>query len=86
MKNNVAKSPKSDEFQIRVRNGSGGCTVVVVRNTFERLKLDGHDYFRYQIVQPKGYENEDIVHRLDRGYEGLLASVFVALAEAPPRA
>ncbi len=86
MKNEAGQGPQSGEFRIRVRNGSGGSTVIVIRNTFERIKLDGHDYFRYRIIQPEGYENEDIVHRLDRGYEGLLASVFVALAEAPPRA
>ncbi len=85
MKSKSEQGPGNAEFQIKVRNGSGGCTIVVVRNTFERIKLDGNDYFRYRIVQPAGYEKEDIVHRLDRGYEGLLASVFLALAEDPPR-
>jgi hypothetical protein len=67
---------------VRVRNGSGKVNEIIVRNTREKLSLEGKDYFRYRIISPDGYEEEEIFHRVDRGSEALLAVVFMILAEA----
>jgi hypothetical protein len=71
-----------NELVVKVTNSSGGQRDIVVRSTRESIRLAGDDYVRFQIIQPKGYEKEKIVHRLNRGYEELLTSVFLTLSEA----
>ena len=70
---------------VRVRNGSGKLNEIIVRNTRQKLSLEGKDFFRYRIISPDGYEEEEIFHRQDRGSEALLAVVFMILAEASRR-
>ena len=55
---------------------------VVLRNTHITNQLEKKTYCRYQIIKPKGFENEVIWHREDCSYEALLAVVFMTLAEA----
>jgi hypothetical protein len=74
-----------EDVVVQVRNGSGKVNDINVRNTREKLRLEGKDYFRYRIIRPEGYEEEEIFHRPDRGIEALLAVVFMILAEASRR-
>jgi len=70
------------DIVVRVLNGRGGVEDIVVRKLDKVLKLEGRDYHRYQIVEPEGYEKEEIYHRPDRGREALLSVVFITLAES----
>ncbi len=74
-----------EDVVVRVRNGSGKVNEIIVRNTREKLSLEGKDYFKYRIISPDGYEEEEIFHRQDRGSEALLAVVFMIMAEASRR-
>ena len=74
-----------EDAVVRVRNGSGKVNDIIVRNTHAKLRLEGKDYFKYRIISPEGYEEEEIFHRPDRGIEALLAVVFMILAEASRR-
>jgi len=74
-----------EDAVVRVRNGSGRVGEIIIRNTREKMSLEGKDYYRYRIIIPKGYEEEEIFHRPDRGIEALLAVVFTILAEASRR-
>ncbi|MDH7513211.1 MAG: hypothetical protein QHH14_09725 [Clostridiales bacterium] len=67
---------------MRILNGAKGVGQVVIRNTKERITLEGIPYHKYQIIKPAGYEKEEVFHRPERGYEALLSVVFTALAEA----
>jgi hypothetical protein len=67
---------------VRIVAGHGASETVVVRDTESVVRLEGKDYSKYRIVQPRGFEDEEILHRPDRGPEALLAVVFVTLAEA----
>jgi spore coat polysaccharide biosynthesis protein SpsF (cytidylyltransferase family) len=67
---------------VRVRNSSGKIDDIIIRNTLQKQRLEGKDYFKYRIISPEGFEGEEIFHRLDRGTEALLAVVFMILAEA----
>ena len=74
-----------EDAVVRVRNGTGKYDNIIVRNTREKLSLEGKDYFKHRIISPEGYEEEEIFHRPDRGIEALLAVVFMILAEASRR-
>jgi hypothetical protein len=80
---NVSKPLVFDgDIAVQVLYGHGGIEDIVVRKMDKTLKLEGKDYHRYQIVQPEGYEKEEIFHCPDRGREALLSVVFITLAEA----
>lgn len=74
--------PTDNDVIVKVMSSSGRLEDIVIRNTFEKVKLGGKDYFRYQIIKPQGYEKEEIIHRIGRSYEGLIISVFMTLAQA----
>jgi hypothetical protein len=76
---------KEGKFVVKISNGAGLSGEIVVRDTRQIIMLEGKDYHRYQIVQPQGFEKEEIFHRPQRGYEALLSVVFTALAEASKR-
>lgn len=83
---NISKPLHIDgDVAVRVWNASGGIEDIVVRKMDKVLKLEGKDYHRYQIVQPAGYEEEEIFHRPDLGGEALLSVVFITLAESGRR-
>ena len=83
---NVSKPPRFDgDVAVRVLNGFGGTEDIVVRKMDKVLRLEGKAYHRYQIVQPEGYEEEEIFHRPDKGREALLSVVFITLAESGRR-
>jgi hypothetical protein len=69
-------------FIVTVRAGGGAEERIVVKDMKAVVRLDGRDYREYRIIQPGGFEEDVIFHRLDRGPEALLAVVFTALAEA----
>lgn len=76
------KSHSADrDVVVRISNGAKGVGQIVIRNTKERIMLGGKHYYKYQIVRPRGYENEEVFHRPERGYAALLSVVFMALAE-----
>lgn len=54
---------------------------VVIRNTGERVRFDGDEFEKLQIVEPAGLESEPFFHRAGRPYEDILAVVFQALSE-----
>lgn len=72
-------------FLVTVHAGDGAEERIVVTDTKAVVRLDGRDYRTYRIIQPGGFEEEEIFHRPDRGLEALLAVVFTALAEASRR-
>jgi len=82
MKSSKRRQLDEDEFVVKVTNSSGREEDIIIQSTHETMTLAGDDYVRFQIIQPKGHEKEEIVHRVSRGYEELLISVFLALAEA----
>ncbi|OGD20803.1 MAG: hypothetical protein A2Y69_05025 [Candidatus Aminicenantes bacterium RBG_13_59_9] len=83
---NISKPLRFDgDVVVRVWNGFGGTEDFVVRKMDKVLQLEGKDYHRYQIVQPQGYEEEEIFHRPDRGREALLSVVFITLADSARR-
>jgi hypothetical protein len=75
----------ADDVVVKVSNGFGGFEDIVVRNTFQKVRLGDLDYMRYRIVQPKGYEREEIIHRVGQNREGLICSVIMTLATANGR-
>jgi hypothetical protein len=75
----------SADVVVRIWNDIGGTEDIVVRRTDKVLRLQGNDYHGYKIVEPVGYEEEEILHRADRGREELLSTVFIALAESGRR-
>jgi hypothetical protein len=82
----IARSVRDGaDVVVRISNGLGGTEDIVVRRTDKVLKLQGNDYHTYQIVQPEGYEEEEILHRADRGREELLSVVFITMAESGRR-
>ncbi len=74
--------PAGRDIIVRISNGTKGVGQVIIRNTKERITLEGKPYHKYQIIRPRGYEKEEFFHRADRGYEALLSVVFMALADA----
>jgi len=80
---NVSKTRLlGNEVIVRVMNGSGGIGEIIVRDTNEKVHIEGKPYSKFQIIKPKGLEKEEVFHQRDRGYEALLSVVFTALAEA----
>lgn len=83
---NISKPLHIDgDVAVRVWNAFGGSEDIVIRKMDRVLQLEGKDYHKYQIVQPQGYEKEEIFHRPDKGREALLSVVFMTLAEAERR-
>jgi hypothetical protein len=70
------------DIVVRIVKTSGRTNDVIVRDTRKIIRLEGRHYQVYQIVQPEGYEKEEIYHLPDRSQEALLSLVFEALAEA----
>lgn len=79
---NGKMSRLSGDLTIQVGNGSRNIFEVIVRDTHEKISLEGKTYSKYQIIKPSGLEGEEVFHRPERGYEALLSVVFTALAEA----
>ncbi len=75
----------ADDVVVKVSNSLGGFDHIVIRNTYQMFKLGDQDYMRYQIIQPKGYEKEEIIHRLGQSHEGLICSVIMTLGQANGR-
>jgi hypothetical protein len=82
LKSSKRRQLDEDDLVVKITSSSGGQQDIVIRSTRESIRLAGDDYVRFQIIRPKGYEKEKIVHRLNRGYEELLTSVFLTLSEA----
>jgi hypothetical protein len=76
---------EAEQMVVKISNGTGIAGEIVVRNTGQIISLEGKKYYNYQIVRPKGFDKEALIHRPDRGYEALLSLVFEALAEASKR-
>jgi hypothetical protein len=72
--------PQPDGVTIRVEAGRGKIEEIVVRKTDGSMRLEDRSYLRYQIIKPKGYEDQEIFHCPDRGLEVLLTVVFMTLA------
>lgn len=70
-----------DELILTVFASSRALDEVIIRNKHETTQLEQEVYCKYQIIKPKGFENEEILHCRDRSYESLLAAVFVTLSE-----
>lgn len=71
-----------DVIVVTIRDRAGRREDIVVRNSHETARLDGRDYQKFRIINPAGFEGEDIFHRPDLGSRDLLSVVFTALAEA----
>jgi len=78
-------STLADEIVVTIRDRAGRRKAVVIRNSHETIRLDGRDYQKFRIINPAGFEGEDIFHRPDLGSCDLLSVVFTTLAEASPR-
>jgi hypothetical protein len=76
----IVAEPTSGSITIRVASGRDEINEIVVQKTNSPLRLENRNYQRYQIVKPKGYEDQEIIYCLDRGLEELLSAVFIALA------
>jgi hypothetical protein len=70
----------SGSVTIRVASGRHEINEIIVQKANSPLHLKNRYYQRYQIVKPKGYEDQEIIYCPDRGLEELLAAVFIALA------
>ncbi|MBM3284523.1 MAG: hypothetical protein FJY81_01485 [Candidatus Aminicenantes bacterium] len=80
---NIPKTPLSGRnVTVKVMNGSEGIGEIVVRDTNEKVHIEGKPYSKFRIIKPKGLEKEEVFHQRDRGCEALLSVVFTALAEA----
>jgi hypothetical protein len=73
------KAPAGDLI-VLVGGQAGGLGECVIRQTGETVTLGDRTYGRYQIVEPRGFESEEILHPLDQGPAGLLGTVFSTLA------
>ncbi len=75
-------TPEKGIVTVRVANASRPILEVSVRDTNEKITLEGKTYSKYRIVKPEGFEKEEILHQPERGPEALLSIVFTALAES----
>jgi len=76
----ILADTQSGGVTIRIESGLDGINEIVVRKTNRPMNLEDRCYQRYQIVKPKGYEDQEIFHCPDRGLEVLLSVVFMTLA------
>lgn len=76
----IITDPYQGGVTIRVESGPGEINEIVVRKTNRPMKLEDRCYQRYQIIKPKGYEDQEIFYCPDRGLEVLLSVVFMTLA------
>jgi hypothetical protein len=79
-KSMINAEAQPDGITIRVEAGSGEIREIVVQKTDRSMRLEDRSYLKYQIMKPKGYEDQEIFHCPDRGLEVLLTVVFMTLA------
>lgn len=76
------KDEPASDVTVRVSNNSQDILEVIVRDTNEKITIEGKTYSKFRIIKPEGLEKEEIFHRPGRGCEALLSLVFMALAES----
>ena len=74
-----------DDIVVTIQDGVGRREDVIIRNSRETARLEGRNYLKFRIINPAGFENEEIFHRPDYGDCSLLSVVFTALADASHR-
>ena len=66
MKCSKRRQLDEDELVVKVTKSSGREKDIIVRSTHKTMTLAGDDYVRFRIIQPRGHEKEEIVHRVSR--------------------
>jgi hypothetical protein len=76
------QNTQGDILVVSIAGAKSGVGDIVIRNTKAPVDLEGRVYEKYRIMKPAGFEQEEILHRRERGHEALLGIVFTTLAEA----